>query len=153
MSVAVTRGTSFSASESLPSRVTTNKVADQQGCRSADDVFVGCLIEADDQRLAQLERWRTEFATGTNEQGENRGVIGLIALQVEMHNLRAARDVDLIHLTDELQRIRIHERSLASIDLRFDGNVAIGQERGGLAARLATVAVLAPINFGHLRYS
>src|ERR1051326_1562850 len=111
---------------------------------------VGRGVEPDDQRAALAERRRAEIPRRPEEEREQLRARQLVALEIEVHHLRALRDVDLLDVLQDVERGVALDRRLLRVGLRGDLHALGRKKLLRLAARGSARAVIAPVD-GHHR--
>src|SRR5262245_17414384 len=116
---------------------------------SAEQALVGVLVEADDQLASLAERRRAQVAGRTQQEREQLGARGLLALEVEVHDLLALGDVELVHVLQGAEGGVALDRGFLGVSLRGHGDLVLRKEPLRFGAGRSALAVVAPVDGAH----
>src|SRR5262245_49570445 len=70
----------------------------------AQQILVGRLVEADDQRALLAQRGRSKISGRPEQQAEQLGARGPVLLEIDVHDALALGDVELVHVLQHRER-------------------------------------------------
>ena len=115
--------------------------------RSSENLFVGLLVETDDQRFALAKRGSAQVAGGTEQQFLEGLRIRLVFLEIHVHDLLAFRHVHLVDLLHQGQRIISLKRGLPGVYFFGCFNLSVRKKLLRFSTALSALPMVTPIDF------
>ncbi len=135
-----------------PEQPSSHRKPRVRGTRPSEDLAIGALAEADDQRPSNLDGRRAQVAGRPEQHGEQLVVRRAVLAQVEDDDLRAARGDDPVGAAGQRERVLRAQPDLRGVDLLPDLDAARLKEPLSLLAAASPLAPVVPVDrAGHGR--